>query len=54
MRFLVVIRQMFQRALHGHAEALGSRHTSTVQTVKNLENVYKEAEQMFQRVLAGL
>jgi tetratricopeptide (TPR) repeat protein len=51
--------EMYQRALAGKEKALGPEHTSTLQTVNNLGNLYKnqgkrkEAEEMYQRALAG-
>jgi tetratricopeptide (TPR) repeat protein len=46
---------MYLRALTGYEKAWGSEHTSTLDTVNNLGNLYsnrgkmKEAEDMFQR-----
>ena len=51
--------QMFERALRGYEEALGPKHTSTLQTVNNLGNLYADqgkldkAEQMYERALRG-
>lgn len=45
--------------MRGREKALGLDHTSTLQTVNNLGNLYihqgklKEAEEMFQRALKG-
>ncbi|KAJ5642644.1 hypothetical protein N7490_006644 [Penicillium lividum] len=50
---------MYQRALAGYEKALGPDHTSTLNTVNNLRNLYsdqgklKEAEEIYQRALAG-
>ncbi|KAG4432549.1 hypothetical protein IFR05_011961 [Cadophora sp. M221] len=50
---------MYIRALKGCEEALGPKHTSTLQTVNNLGNLYKdqgklaEAEAMYIRALKG-
>jgi tetratricopeptide (TPR) repeat protein len=50
---------MYGRALRGKEDALGPTHTSTLDTVNNLGNLYKaqgrldEAEQMYERVLRG-
>jgi tetratricopeptide (TPR) repeat protein len=50
---------MCERALKGYEKALGSEHTSTLDTVNNLGNLYAdqgkldEAEQMYQRALQG-
>ena len=52
-------QQMYQRALAGKEKAWGPEHTSTLDTVNNLGNLYadqgklKEAEQMYQRALGG-
>ena len=49
--------QMYKRALAGKEKALGPNHTSTLNTVNNLGNLYSdqgkldEAEQMYQRAL---
>jgi tetratricopeptide (TPR) repeat protein len=51
--------EMFQRALDGYEKALGPDHTSTLDTVHSLGNLYvdqgklKEAEEMYQRALKG-
>ncbi|KAL4744554.1 hypothetical protein BDW72DRAFT_208926 [Aspergillus terricola var. indicus] len=51
--------EVYQRALAGYQKALGSDHTSTLNTVGNLGNLYKnqgkleEAEEMYQLALAG-
>jgi len=51
---------MYNRALQGLEEALGLKHTSTLDTVNNLGNLYKnqgrlaEAEAMYNRALQGL
>ncbi|KAF2738506.1 HET-domain-containing protein [Polyplosphaeria fusca] len=50
---------MYDRALQGKEEALGAKHTSTLETVKNLGTLYKnqgrlaEAEDMYRRALQG-
>jgi hypothetical protein len=50
---------MYMRALAGYEKALGSDHTSTLDTVNNLGTLYgdqdklAEAEQMYLRALAG-
>ena len=50
---------MYVRALAGYEMALGPGHTSTLRTVNNLGNLYRdqgklaEAEQMYARALAG-
>src|SRR5256885_10434442 len=50
---------MYIRALVGKEKALGPDHTSTLATVNNLGNLYRdqgklaEAEQMYVRALAG-
>jgi tetratricopeptide (TPR) repeat protein len=50
---------MYTRALQGKEEALGLKHTSTLDTVNNLGNLYKnqgklaEAEAMYIRALQG-
>ena len=50
---------MYQRALDGKEKALGPEHTSTLNTVNNLDNLYKdqgklaEAEKMYKRALNG-
>jgi tetratricopeptide (TPR) repeat protein len=50
---------MYQRALMGKEKALGSEHTSTLNTVGNLGRLYwhqgklTEAEAMFQQALVG-
>ncbi|KAG9747968.1 purine and uridine phosphorylase, partial [Aureobasidium melanogenum] len=51
--------EMYERALAGYEKALGSEHTSTLDTVNNLGNLYadqarlKDAEGMYERALAG-
>ncbi|KAF1829960.1 hypothetical protein BDW02DRAFT_124922 [Decorospora gaudefroyi] len=51
--------QMYQRALDGYEKAWGPEHTSTLDTVNNLDTLYvdlgrlDEAETMLQRVLDG-
>jgi tetratricopeptide (TPR) repeat protein len=51
--------QMYHLALDGNEKMWGSEHTSTLDTVNNLGNLYadlgrfKEAEQMYQRALDG-
>jgi tetratricopeptide (TPR) repeat protein len=48
---------MYQRALQGREKALGVEYTSTLDTVNNLGNLYRdqgkldEAEKMYQRAL---
>ncbi|KAK5460822.1 hypothetical protein LTS15_002885 [Exophiala xenobiotica] len=55
----VVAEQMYQRALTGYEKSLGAEHTSILDTVNNLGNLYysqgklKDAEQMYQRALTG-
>jgi Tfp pilus assembly protein PilF len=50
---------MYQRALQGFEKTLGLEHTSTLQIVNNLGNLFVdqgklgEAEQMYQRALQG-
>lgn len=50
---------MYQRALAGKEKTWGPQHTSTLNTVNNLGNLYRnlgrleDAEQMYQRALAG-
>jgi tetratricopeptide (TPR) repeat protein len=50
---------MYQRALEGKEKAWGLEHTSTLDTVNNLGNLYTnlgrldEAEKMYQRALQG-
>jgi hypothetical protein len=50
---------MYIRALQGKEEALGPDHTSTFQTINNLNNLYAnqsklaEAEKMYIRALQG-
>jgi tetratricopeptide (TPR) repeat protein len=50
---------MYQRALEGKEKALGREHTSTLDTVNNLGNLYSdqgkldEAEKMYQQALEG-
>ena len=50
---------MYVRALVGCEKALGSEHTSTLETVNNLGNLYadqgklREAEDMYARALVG-
>jgi tetratricopeptide (TPR) repeat protein len=50
---------MSRRALEGYEKALGRDHTSTLDTVNNLGNLYTnqgrlpEAESMYQRALSG-
>ena len=52
-------KQMYERALQGCETALGLDHTSTLDTVNNLGNLYQkqgklvEAEQMYERALRG-
>jgi tetratricopeptide (TPR) repeat protein len=51
--------RMYKRALAGKEQALGPNHTSTLNTVNSLGNLYcdqgklAEAEQMYKRALAG-
>jgi tetratricopeptide (TPR) repeat protein len=48
---------MYERALQGREEALGPSHTSTLHTINDLGNLYKdqgklaEAEKMYERAL---
>ena len=50
---------MYERALDGREKAWGLEHTSTLDTVNNLGNLYnergryKEAEAMYKRALKG-
>jgi hypothetical protein len=50
---------MYMRALRGKEKAWGAEHTSTLDTVNNLGNLYKsqgkmaEAEEMYMRALHG-
>lgn len=50
---------MYERVLFGKEKTLGADHLSTLETVDNLGNLYRdqgkleEAEQMYQRALAG-
>ncbi|KAF2678562.1 hypothetical protein K458DRAFT_258574, partial [Lentithecium fluviatile CBS 122367] len=50
---------MYSRALQGREEALGPKHTSTLDTVNNLGILYRdqgklaEAEAMYSRALQG-
>ncbi|SLM38014.1 nb-arc and tpr domain protein [Lasallia pustulata] len=50
---------MYRRALEGREKAWGPEHTSTLGTVNNLGNLYKdqgkmaEAEAMYRRALEG-
>ncbi|KAI9776053.1 MAG: hypothetical protein M1839_000656 [Geoglossum umbratile] len=50
---------MYERALRGYEKALGAEHTSTLDTVNNLGNLYANqgklalAEQMYERALRG-
>ena len=52
-------KEVYERALAGREKALGSDHTSTLETVHNLGVLYwkqgklREAERMFERALAG-
>jgi tetratricopeptide (TPR) repeat protein len=56
---LAEAEEMYQRALHGKEKALGTEHTSTLQTVNNLGVLYSDqgklakAEEMYQRALQG-
>jgi tetratricopeptide (TPR) repeat protein len=56
---LLAGEQMYQRTLTGYERALGPDHTSTLNTVNNLGNLYRDrgkldqAEQMYQRALVG-
>jgi tetratricopeptide (TPR) repeat protein len=51
--------KMYQRALQGYEKARGLEHTSTLDTVNNLGNLYwklgrlDDAEKMFQQALSG-
>jgi tetratricopeptide (TPR) repeat protein len=53
------VEDMYLRALRGKEEAMGAKHTSTLETVNNLGVLYanqgkmKEAEEMFLRALRG-
>jgi tetratricopeptide (TPR) repeat protein len=50
---------MYMRALQGKEEALGPKHTSTLDTVNNLGNLYLDkgklgkAEEMYMRAMQG-
>ncbi|KAK4890353.1 hypothetical protein LTR49_028740 [Elasticomyces elasticus] len=50
---------MYEQALAGREKALGPEHTSTLHTVNNIGNLYKnrgkldEAEKMYERAVAG-
>ncbi|TKA64223.1 hypothetical protein B0A55_11578, partial [Friedmanniomyces simplex] len=54
-----VVEGLYLRALRGYEEAWGPKHTSTLDTVNNLGNLYsdqgkmKEAEEMYLRALRG-
>jgi hypothetical protein len=54
---LAEAEKMYERALQGNEEALGPKHTSTLDTVHTLGNLYRdlgklaEAEKMFERAL---
>jgi tetratricopeptide (TPR) repeat protein len=54
-----VAEKMYERALRGYEEALGPDHTSTLDTVNDLGNLYKSqgkldvAEKMYERALRG-
>ncbi|KAK4983550.1 hypothetical protein LTR50_007158 [Elasticomyces elasticus] len=56
---LAEAEEMWQRALHGSEEALGSKHVLTLHAVHNLGSVYysqdklAEAKQMYMRALQG-
>jgi tetratricopeptide (TPR) repeat protein len=56
---LAEAEDMYIRALQGHEEALGPKHTSTLNTVNSLANLYSdqgklaEAEEMYIRALQG-
>ncbi|KIX05938.1 uncharacterized protein Z518_03912 [Rhinocladiella mackenziei CBS 650.93] len=56
---LLAADQMYMLALAGYEKELGPDHTSTLSTVNNLGNLYRdrgkldEAEKMYQRALAG-
>ena len=51
---------MYMRALQGREKALSAEHTSTLHTVNNLGNLYRdqgklvEAEKMYMRALHGV
>ena len=50
---------MYQQALERYEEALGAKHTSTLDTVYNLGNLYKDrgevdkANEMYERTAEG-
>ena len=54
---LAEAEKMYERALRGTEEALGRNHTSTLDTVNNLGNLYAdqgklaEVKKMYERVL---
>jgi tetratricopeptide (TPR) repeat protein len=54
-----MVEHLYMRALRGKEEALGAKHTSTLDTVNNLGVLYwkqgkpKEAEEMYVRALRG-
>ncbi|KAH8746821.1 hypothetical protein F5882DRAFT_454954 [Hyaloscypha sp. PMI_1271] len=56
---LAEAEQMYERALRGYEKALGTEHTSTLDTVGNLGALYADqgklalAEQMYERALQG-
>ena len=56
---LAEAEKMYQRALEGYEKAWGPEHTSTLDTVNNLGNLYPdqgkmaEAEKMYERALEG-
>ena len=53
------VESLYVRALRGYEETLGAKHTSTLDTVNNLGNLYynqgktKKAEEMYVRALGG-
>jgi tetratricopeptide (TPR) repeat protein len=55
----VEAEKMYMRALEGYEKAWGAKHTSTLDTVNNLGNLYKnqgkmvEAEEMYMWALEG-
>src|SRR5260370_26025349 len=57
--YTTLFRSMYNRALAGYEKAWGTEHTSTLDTVNNLGNLYsdqgrhKDAEMMYKRALAG-
>ena len=43
---LVEAEQMYERALRGYEKALGIEHTSTLDIVNNLRNLYKNQDKL--------